>query len=318
MTAHWSTNNTGVTGAAAMYLLKTVLLAAGWVVMGSSDGSSFSNAGVDHWTSGAAVANTGAWVRLRMPTANGVQRELLIQRGSLNQVWRVIYSYTSGFTGSGNGAISATVAPTAADEVAVYGTVGGGTSTLLPSDGTYNWSCHATDVAPFVFYGVAIDATPGGSGLFMDALAAGSYDSGDADPFVFSAASAGSLLAGNYITYDQYTAPGYPFSWCKKGLPGEGWVQTGLWQWASGVSSIGSAGTGGVDPTTGKDVGLPAYWGRTTLNPAPNGVRGASTLFKWAMTARGVKDTLSVSGASSRELLYVDKILIPWDGSVPA
>jgi len=109
----------------ALFNTKEALKVAGWTVPASSDGVTYS-AGGDTITSGArfgaAVFTTGslssanAWMRLRHPLGSC---ELLFQHGAANgnDQWKIRYSRL-GFTG---GTPSATVAPTAADEVYILG-----------------------------------------------------------------------------------------------------------------------------------------------------------------------------------------------------
>jgi len=319
MTIQYDVNNTAITGINAVYKLKTTLVAAGWTVEGSSDGATFSNAAVDKWTSAGALGS-GSWVRLRMPTANAVTREILIQRNaSSNTSWRIGYSYAGLFTGILNGAISATVAPTATDAVSLLGggfVSGGATyATFLPADSTYNWSCRADDAAPYGFYGVCLD-TVSGTGIIMDPLVAGSYTTGDNDPYVFAVNGSTALLSVSTVGQEAGTLGTNPFSWYKKGLGGEGFVGTGLWSWNNSNSNALTT-NGGVDPTDGGDVLLPCWWGRATVNAAPNGPKGSSTLLRWRTVTRNNKDTVSIATGTSREWVYVGQCALPWDGSVP-
>jgi hypothetical protein len=110
----------------ALYELKERLKTAGWAVLGSGDGSggSFSNV-ADILTTYSTVAdavpgavtNRRAWWRMRDPSGPG-GRELLFQHGAFNTATddiSVAYSRSAGFTGTGDGAVAADVAPTATD-----------------------------------------------------------------------------------------------------------------------------------------------------------------------------------------------------------
>jgi len=108
-----------------LFNMKTALTAVGWTVPASSDGVTYAPAG-DQITSGARFGSTtftpgslssaNAWMRLRHPLGSC---ELCFQHSTTSgpDSWKVRYSRL-GFTG---GTPSATVAPTAVDEVYILG-----------------------------------------------------------------------------------------------------------------------------------------------------------------------------------------------------
>lgn len=101
----------------------------GWTVVSSGDGTGGNFSGVGNvlttfsTTTDAvanAITNRRAWARLQSPDG----RELLFMHSSINTATDVIgllYSPALGFVGTGDGAISALVAPTAADGCIVIG-----------------------------------------------------------------------------------------------------------------------------------------------------------------------------------------------------
>lgn len=107
------------------YRLKELLLTGGWTVPASSDGTTYSSTGDaiscgTKFTSSVAtpgsLSNANAWFRLRHPLGTC---EILIQHSASNTQdnWKIRYSKL-GFSG---GSPSATVAPTATDEIYIYG-----------------------------------------------------------------------------------------------------------------------------------------------------------------------------------------------------
>lgn len=114
----------------SLYELKQRLKTAGWTVKGSGDGTggSFSATGdilttYSTTTDGVAgaVTNRRAWWRLQDPAGT---RELLFQHSAFNTATDLVslsYSRSAKFTGTGDGAVAANVAPTATDAWLVMG-----------------------------------------------------------------------------------------------------------------------------------------------------------------------------------------------------
>ena len=146
--SQWINGDAPATGAVAMWRVISMLVAAGATKVADSDGTTYSAVGT-RVTSGASGAqglgNTNAWVRLQLPGG----RELTIQRGASNTVWRVKYSASAYFTGGSPGA---TQTPSATDEAI---RCGGGTD----ASPTY-LSWFATD-ATYKLYGGAGGAADG-------------------------------------------------------------------------------------------------------------------------------------------------------------
>lgn len=110
----------------AIRRMKNALVAAGWSVMASSDGTTYgasSDVITGYWTgvnpSPGSISNGNAWLRLRMPGGAG-QPEILIKHssGANTDGWQVRYSPSAGFTG---GTPNATTAPTATDSMSIAG-----------------------------------------------------------------------------------------------------------------------------------------------------------------------------------------------------
>ena len=147
MAFQYSNNDATInTGAKAIWAWIATLKAAGWTQADSSDGTTRAAGQVTGGgTSTNGLGNSNAWVRLQMPTQNGVVREITIQRGTTDLVWRLKYSFAAGFTG---GSPSASVTPSATDERILHGS---GTdasptfATLMPTNATYRFAAYAGD-----------------------------------------------------------------------------------------------------------------------------------------------------------------------------
>lgn len=338
------------TGSQMMYRFKKLLAGAGsdtsqgsaggagtatWKVLGSSDGSSFNTAasGIDYWQSGSSgakgCANSQAWVRLQMPSVGGIQRELLIQRNTTNTSWRVGYSYSAGFTGTGNGAISATVAPTATDAqdflststptVGGFQSGGAAYTAFFATDNTYVCSIAAQSVAPYGFWlWTSTSLTAMSSGFMLDPLLANSYPSGDPEPYVlYGTGASGTFgavgaMGGSAIIVNTSGVK----AWLKKGIAGEGFVQLGAADYVLNTNAIPAA-TQLYQNYDGNDILIPVFYGRVASLAAPVGGKGTSSLMKSLLNVRNFREALSV-GAGSRNYIVVGVHAVDWDGSAPA
>lgn len=126
----FSLNNLYASQQECLYRWKEQMIANGWVVKSSGDGTggSFSSSGdvittFSTSTDGVvgAITNRSAWFRIQSPDTT---RELLVYHAPFNVATDSIlvrYSPSAKFTGTGDGALSATVAPTATDNFQVLG-----------------------------------------------------------------------------------------------------------------------------------------------------------------------------------------------------
>lgn len=296
MARHTDVNFIPATGAEAMYRLKTVLKAAGWIVPASSDGSTY-NASGDQISSGGSgaggMANSGAWFVVREP---GGRREWCCQKitSSSNQSWRVKYSALGRFTG---GTPDADTTPSAADERII---VGGGTdaspswATLFTSDGAYR--CHVTAESDAVngayWFGLYAAVTPTGAAvtfLFQDPVLAGSGSPLDEDPVVV-----GCRLATNNVT-----------------LAGYKWFGTASQEWVNLLRpSITNVIPGALSQEPdGKDVVLRSFWYAT------NHWKGTSAYARMKGANRVYPDTVDLT---TDAYIYYENYLFPFEtGTTP-
>jgi hypothetical protein len=111
--AYVGSTNIAVSNGAGTYLftLKSALVAAGWTLVSSSNGTTVSVFPADAVPNVTEFAKASAWARLREPLVPGGigQREYILQNGTLNGTTAIIkYSRATGFSTGG----TATVAPT--------------------------------------------------------------------------------------------------------------------------------------------------------------------------------------------------------------
>jgi hypothetical protein len=324
----FSTNNNPVTGAAAMFLVKQQLKAAGWTVPRSSDGSTFNASGDQISASGSGAGgmdNSRAWFVIQMPGASG--RQFCIQRNSstgtnTSQQWRIKYSAGAGFTSGG----SNIQVPSATDEGVVLGGGSDGSPTFANlfggTDGSYRYQIGTDNASPYAFFAIAyppgIAAANCTSSFFLDPVVNG--PSGDADPYVIGVdASTGldtNLAGGNLIT--ETTCP---FAWLKKGLSGQGFVRVPA---VGGETFVSSAFQNSIptnrsqsapDPQNGFDNLIAFEYNRRGGMGAPVGYKGVSTLLLWQMSAiRNSGDTYTVSSVAKARM-SIGWVSVPWDAS---
>lgn len=309
-----------VTGTAAVgtYRLLVALLARGWIVDSSGDGTTY-NASGNIFTTGAAGAtglgNANAWFRIRMP-GSGVTRQFCFQRVSANS-WRIKYS-VAGFSG---GSPNATRVPSATDEQVI---IGSGTD-AAPTGFTWGsvdatpqkWNIITGDASEN--YSFAVFAHAPGSFTTVTTLSFDGVEqahASDLDPYVLSFASGtGFTLAQMQAGDSAANGNGHRY-WFKYDAAGvtRVWVPTTANTPAPAIAST----TLGANPFNGKDEIIPVVFWRT-VSPT-QGFKGISKLFKQCTVFRAAGDGFSLN--STRDLVCIHAIsgtsmtLIPWDGSI--
>ena len=195
--AYVGSANVVVANGAGTYLftLKNALVAAGWTLVSSSDGTTVSAFPADSVPSVTDFAKASAWARLREPTFPGqfASREYVLQNGTLNGLTAIVkYSRATGFTSGG----TATVAPTTGggDGVILVGNTvtatdaSPGTPTTLANASGYVAAVASDTPSPGAYGGFAwylLGYTAGGANIitcFTDPVAPGSTSSLDQDP----------------------------------------------------------------------------------------------------------------------------------------
>lgn len=227
-----NTYSTATATAAWFSAVKTALLAAGWVIQGSSNGTST-------WSNASSVDNTanfasnGSWLRIREPSGPG-GREYLFYRGAAT-TGMIKYSRSVGF-GTGGGLTTAPTTGASGDGVVWVGTqvgfsaTGTGTNTYdqaatgagqcvnLSVGSTGYVSCVASDTPTNGVYGWWMVSYALGSGtlnrfFFTDAVAAGTCPASDYDPSYRQTAE-GTWYASDVATGDRcHYWQAYPLVW---------------------------------------------------------------------------------------------------------
>ena len=322
------------TGAIAMYQLISTLMSAGWLKKMDSDGTTYSSSGVQVTSGGTStngLGNNSAWVRLQAPAVNGgsvsnQKREIIIQRGTLDIVYRIKYSASAGFTGGSPGSVQV---PSAADEVIMSGA---GTdasptySTIFPGNATYHWHIACGGAAEFYsFYAFANpSATPTiQSMILLDVMATNSFPLTDPDPAVFYVSGNTNSAMTEIITANavvsNVTNPAKARAWLG-GTSNAGILTSGTnnqnvnlmsyTYWGNTSNAFGS------NPFSGKDDLVGFGWGRNASGTTtPNGWKGYSTLFYQGSMIRTPLDTADTVGTKDR--IYIAGAWGSWNNTSP-
>lgn len=307
------------TAGEVMYRLSLVLIAAGWTVPGSADGSTFSQAGANKWISAATAGTTGAWIRMQDP-AGIVEHEF--QCISANVFgWRV--SATAKFTG---GSPSATVAPTATDTQYLQGTTAG-TGATYGTAGSYRINIVAGDSGWGYSWCIFANAT----GVNSAALGGMLYDgglngpTGDTAPFVcYSHWNVATFMASDLIAYAASSSGGAG-AWLNNGGTGAIWQEMQTLQVFAGVAGCWPPTTGvgvGTNPQTGDDDLIPVIWGCDSAHGLTGlkGFKGFSKFVSMDGTVGRAHGTLVLVGSQYYVLVYggvsgLATYAIPWPNS---
>lgn len=293
--------STPSTGDDAIFALKQQAVTAGWSVPASGDGVASYGAASDVITTSAALGAAGAWFRLRMP---GATRELLFTRKATAAAWTIRYSVV-GFVG---GSPSATVSPTATDSRTLLD------GTLLTTNGTYRWVISADNAAPYELWaaGLVVGSLATSGAVALLAMASGSYDSSDADPYALYAVggtvfAAGTLVGGNStIGFGSVFAAWLGATWSVVGFACP--YITGLY------GSSATIAANGVASISNKEVPLEIHCLHVS-NGHKGRVRGAK--YVSATTATAPYGTHLTDGNNAC-WLRVGDLWLQWSAAVPS
>lgn len=298
------------------YNIKEQLKARGWSVLSSGDATTFNSSG-DQITGGGSGANgfsnNGAWFRIQCPTMGGVTRELCWQNNGSGSS-RIKYSYSAGFTG---GTPSATRTPSATDEQLI---IGGGTDasptyTSWQAGGTNYWIVTANIDDGYAFYAyeftgsTAVSGATDGAIFGMDRIDPATVSVGDVDGYVF--------FHHNSTISEATWAPGTAThkSWFKKGLAGEGFVETNMARPFVGTSNEFAKAEGGDETNLGYHISLPVLWQRRAALTAPTGYKGYSSLFRMLGTLQTTGEVVDYGAGTKNKITVGSSYLMPWDGT---
>ena len=319
-------NQTPPNGAFAMYSLVATMISGGWTQVGSGDATTFSNAGAGPVIGGhvgiGGLGNNQSWVRLQMPLVTNAglssKREIIIQRGGADTNWWIRYSCSGSFIGTGNGTISATVTPTAADGINVYGGGSAG-SQLFDSNGIYRANVAVQNVAPYGFVLWAFNfagstANNNSRAIFLLDPITQAHPL-DPDPYTTYADTGADLLlnvysAGSGRFYVDGTAN---FLACYSTI-------TSSANYKNCNTAIYYPGfqTNILTPTDpfnpGVDVTLPILYYRRPNTAAPVGPKGFSTIMAYVPNRRSVGYLLSLGATGANSRFCIGDVCLPWSG----
>jgi hypothetical protein len=291
-------NLTPATGSVMCFNLISALLQAGWVKFADSDGTTYSSTGAQV-TSGTGspggLANTSAWIAMRMPVDGG-GHEITFQRGTTDLVWRIKWLHGGGFPTTGPDGGTATRTPYHAGERIL---VGGGTdasptyATAIAGNGTYKQHIVVQDVAPYAWINMIYTST--GRGWRFIPMLAGSYPSADVAPYVIAISNASWQVAVLGGTASNSTIGD---GWYKKGLSGEAWVTFSATNHYTG-SSAAIPGSIPVSPYDSKD-GLYSMGALRRNAQSESGWKGKIDpgLLCWTGPSRNAGDRIITAGGT--------------------
>lgn len=309
--------------------IKTALLAAGWVIQGSSNGTStFSNASaVDN--TGNFAAN-GSWLRIREPSGAG-GREYLFYRGTAT-TGLIKYSRSVGF-GTGGALTTAPTTGASGDGVVWIGTQVGfsatysGTNTYdqaatsaaqcvtfsFGSDGYI--SCVASDTATNGVYGwwlvvYALGTGAMGQVLYTDAVAVGTCPANDYDPSYRQVAGSTHWYASDAPTNNRcHYWQAYPAVWSSPTTAAYRVDAPGFSYWSATDGALVAVGqiwpppntTSGLNPYNDKPQLIPCFISVVNLVGSPP--KGFTSNVLYALGPFNNTDTLDLTAPTARILV---------------
>ncbi len=330
MTWAFMLNASALTGGEAIWRFKEFMVAQGWGVARSGDGSggNYSAAGDVHAPGGPYAGSldlANAWFELRQPVAATPRRSFLFQIPTTDAVkWRVWYSSNgTGFTG---GAQSATVRGTATDQQGLINTPTDITDWLPPdwsmidviagdaSEGfSFLFGCRRRikqNLGPGYDSVLSLDVLTGSQVLDADPAVVGTHfwSSGET---VFASEQSGGLIGE--ITASQIQ--GCSRGWYRKGLSSPAFVEYPPCFWGTQDGFFDSVLPRNHDRQarlpneTFEDLPI-LYWRGSSAHLTQRGFKGWSRLFRTSQPRFGI---LRPNRDYTR--MSFGLVSIPWDGS---
>ncbi len=156
--------------------------------------------------------------------------------------------------------------------------------------------------------------------IMMDVLASASSSPADVDPAVYYVATATStvmteiVVSSSVATSATAGSAGFARAWL--GALATASNNVGVVLATIGSTIIGSGATLGSNPFSGKDDMIVALWVRCAASVAPVGLKGFSTLLRWATVVKTAMVPFDVVTTSDR-VWFNGGVTLPWDGSAP-
>jgi hypothetical protein len=290
-----------------------VMIQAGWVIQSSGGGTggtfsaSSSTPHVTTRSTGAGgIQNNNNWTTVKAPARSSY---IQFQRGTATGMWNVAVSNV-GFVGTANGAVSATVAPTASDQWNILNASSGTSITYndwfnANTAGTFHHGCYADSNAP---YGVIAWAWPKNSAsasttfhaFSIDSLAASSYPSGDLDPYVY--------VCGNNTSYAWNGTNGTS----NQAVASVNGVLTNYVTWIGPPGSPQNLGWV-ASPYTGYDDLFPVYYYFANGSTGGPTRKGQSYYLNFETAANRPTPTL-IQQSTTNDTVIIGAFALPWNG----
>lgn len=297
-----------------LFNLKTLLLANGWTIVGTNDGTTATNASSPDRVSTVALFDvSNAWYVLADPSG---LVWLYVQRRGANTAFTVKVSRVAP---QANG--TTTVLPTcavAANELTVVNnaTFANGAASPRGHLITYNAAENTAGIRPV--YVIMTDATSTiRGGFFIEAAANGTYASSNPHPWIVgwsadnSAVTPGTTGTIAPCQWNYYYSPTSAFA----GLTAVAGYRSFSSAGAGANINIGGVDGTGVDPWLSQDSGLPGVVGRNTTQTNP-GMWGIMKNIRLRTVTRNYPDTLTTSGGE--RFVYIGSFIVPFaDGVTP-
>jgi len=295
-----------------LFDLKTLLLANGWTIVGTNDGTTATNASTPDRVSTVALFDvSNAWYVLADPSG---LVWLYVQRRAANTTFTIKVSRVAP---QANG--TTTVLPTcavAANESTIVNNTVFAVSAASPRGHliTYNAAENAAGIRPV--YVLMTDGTSTlRGGFFIEAATNGTYASSNSYPWIVgwsannNAVIPGTTGSSAQTLWNYYYSPAAAFAGLTS-LAGYRAVSAA----GSNINVGGETGTG-VDPWLSQDSGHPIAVGRATTETSP-GMWGIMKNIRLRTVARSYPDTLTTSGGE--RFVYAGGCIIPYaDGVTP-
>jgi hypothetical protein len=327
-------NQKTLTNGAALYQIIVTLVACGWTVLGSGDGTGGHYSATDGTavTSGKSgpngFLNTGSWMRIQSPVTgvNGQKREFVFQQGAASSTVTIRIKYSpnvTGSTGFTGGSPSATRVPSATDEAVVAGS-GTDASPTYAGWGAisdYEFAFHVIadntgdDGYAFVlFQSVNATGALSNSMVFaMDIMKQGTSQANDLDNAVIYFSGTGNMQADLWGGTACFAFVG--------GISSTDWVGVRLCQFQQ--TGLAPALALGSDALTNLDSSVIPHWVRfSTTNPG-NSIKGYSSLFQFSSSFRGAMYPVQVNPNAKGDRLIVvgdsssEGVSVPWIPNTP-
>lgn len=281
----------------AFFELKTLLIACGWVIVGTSDGTTAVNApSPDQVPTVALFDVANAWYVLRDPAS---KVWLYVQRRTSNNTFLIQVSVDAPTVAG-----TATVVPTGAASVTTLVNVTnpftGGSGSPRAQIIAYDAAENAAGIQPFYLLFTQGSSTLLGS-LILEAFANDTYAAGNASPFVVSWGSANNGVANS----------GASTIW--RHSPTSAWTPQTAFAWFQTTTVLAGSGTMGVDPWSSNDQGAPVLSGRGVAQSQP-GLGGLWKNIRLRCVNRGYPDTFTTSGGET--YVYAGDLIVPYANGV--